>query len=443
MNIDISKSLNEDVTRILTDDNDPNVFKIECTFRSAANQEWSWTVRDLLEFDISQNYMANYTDVITMAFFCTPWEYMDLADYSVDLTCRVKISRVVVETEKVLGVVHDFIYNAIIKDKKNLTRNYPINMLIEKPLSEANDATFSNRLPVDIDLIDPVAYAARKRKVNFVLRDATISDAIITITESLGISDIYFTRPDNTRVYTNLWIPPSLGIAEVFNYLQTYGDYGIYDYGARAYISEGVLYLYPILDMEPEQASSVHIYTIGEHMSHGFKRYDKTIENVLHIVSNSGVDDINLADEGIENEGNWYMCQHSNKLVDVWRVMGEESFDISEDHQTSLVMNPTHAMTSEAYGPRNIVTDNLHVIKSRLIGSYLTASALRWHYATPLSILPGQSITLHHDSKLGYTKTKSIAISVNYTMRAPSDRGLNNLFVCSCNINLLSKIDNE
>jgi len=445
MNIEISKQLESDVFRILDESGKDNLFKISCVFKSWTNQSWSWEVRDLFEFDIVQNFIQNYTDLITMSFHSRPFEYMDLVEYSQDLFCEVEIKRIKHFQEDLEDVVHSFTYRAIIKEKKDLSRMYPINMIREKELSESNEQDQSNKVIVEVDLIDPVAYDARKRKINLLLRNATMSDMILTIASAFDIDNVYFVKPDNEKVYENFWIPPSMGVSEVFGYLQEYDAFGIYDYGARAYITQGILYLYPLFDLNPAQSPSTHIHIVGEQMFHGFKRYDKTIDNVLHIVSNSGTDEVSLIEEGIENEGNWFMVQQPGLLIDVWRSMKEEAFNIDNEAMLSLIMQPEKAMTTDAYSPVNVVTDNIHKVKSKMASSHLTMMALRWNQAFPFNILPGQVVALRHDTRDGYKRTNSIPVSTAYAFRELKgiNVGVETQFNCTCNLNLMCQLSSE
>lgn len=441
MPLEISSSLEEDISRVI-DGTGSNIFEITCIFKSSTDSEWSWKVRDLFEFDMLQNYFENYTDVITMSFFCMPFEYLNLTKFSQDLWCEVSVVRTTHFTETKEDPVLEFTYRAIIKDKRNLDRNYPIEMIREKSLDEVKDTDYSNRIQVDVDLIDPVAYDARKRKINFVLKDAKIIDAILTVVSSFGIEDAYIVEPDNTAVYENLYVPPSLSISDVFNYLQTNDALGIYDYGARVYITDGTLYLYPIYDTEPAQAPTSHIYVVAGHMYQGLQRYDSDIEGIKHILSNSGLDDASLIEEGVENSGNWFMCQQPQYLIDRWRVMDEESFSISTDHMESIIMNPSRAMTTDAYSPINVITDNLHHVRSIMAGAHLSVTALRWNFALPMYFKPGQLIVLHHDTVDGYKKAKSLPTAIAYIMRQV--QGIQkNLFSCTCNLNLISQLESE
>lgn len=442
---DISSSLAADVGRVLnTNDEEQNLFNISCIFKSQSRPNWSWEVRDLLEFDILQNFIMNYTDLITLSFRATPWEYMDLVNSSQDLVCEVSVVRITHNEEDRQDPVLEFTHRAIIKDKKDLSRNYPINIIsLPEDSNEDNDATYSNYVTTDVDLIDPIAYDARKRKINFCLRDATISDAVLTMCKSMGIDNVYFVKPDNEEVYENLWIPPSMGLSDVFNYLQTYDAYGIYNYGARAYITNGVLFLYPIFDLEPDQAPSINIYVVGDHMYHGITRFDNTINNVLHIVSNTGLDDVSLIEEGIENEGNWFACQQPKYLIDEWRSMNEGAFDIVNESMISLIINQQKAMTTGAYSPINITTDNTFSVRSKMAASHLTASALGWGFAIPMSIYPGQNIVMHHDTQDGYKATKAIPSTITYGFREHDWVGTKPTFICSCNMNLLCQLDSE
>lgn len=428
----------------------PGMLKIKCTFSSTKNGLFRYTVERLHEMSIVQNFVTEYADYLNVEFTCSPTDYVKLYNNTQDLWCDIEFYNVGAAALVSLSPILKLRLRAIIKEKKDISKHYPredLGIIDEsnilsgaKSLSQRfgvqTEAQISNRVAVEVDLYDDDLYKIRKKKCNFILRDATVQEAILTCAQALGISTVWMPPPDNTTTYKNIIVPPMMGIEDVFRYFQKSDAYGVYDYDLGCYYTNDTLYIYPLYKTNADSISMVHIFSIGEGLFQGSDGYHIKQLTDTQIVCNTQTDDRDLVETGLENIGNHYLIQPIKKILDKWRDTGEDSFTINSNTLESMAFNVKDGISKDVYSPVYIRTDNPFRLRSDIHATYLTLVAVGWQHAMPFTFLPGHRVLYHHDGPNGeFKKAEGVCNSVVYRI-LPAD-GLNEyIYTCSATIQL-------
>ena len=428
----------------------PGMLKIKCVFSSMKNGLFRYEVEQIFDMAIVQNFVTEYADYLTVEFTCSPTEYQKLYNNTQDLWCDIEFRNVGITSFLSIKPILKLRLRAIIKGKKDITKHYPRedlgitddNNILSgiKSMSERfgiqTEAQISNRIAVEVDLYDDDLYKIRKKKCNFILRDSTVQEALLTCAQSLGVKKVWMPKPDNITKYKNIIIPPMMGIEDVFRYLQMSDAYGVYDYDLGCYYTQGTLYIYPLYKTNADSLSMVHIYSIGEGLFQGSDGYHITQLKDTQIVCNTQTDDKDLVETGLENIGSHYLIQSTKKILDKWRKTGEDKFTISSDTLQSMAFNVKDGMSKDVYSPVYVKTDNPYRLRSEIHSTYLTLVAAGWQHAMPFTFLPGHRVLYHHDGPSGeFKKAEGVCNSVVYRIR-PADGLEERIYTCSATIQL-------
>ena len=85
---------------------------------------------------------------------------------------------------------------------------------------------------ITIYLIKKTYINRGNKQVNAILRKATVLDALCYIFSKAGYNRVLMTKPDNTQVYSTIYIPP-MQAKKAISWIDTY--YGLYQYGSLRY----------------------------------------------------------------------------------------------------------------------------------------------------------------------------------------------------------------
>ena len=448
----MSISMRKAVTKIMAGGGS-GLLKMKCVFSSTKKNpltKFRLEIDQIVEMNIVQNFVTEYADYISIEFTCTPNEYMQLYKNTQDLWCDIEFRTVGLQSLAQIKPIIALRQRVIIKEKRDISKHYPredlgitdeSNVLagvssMAGKFGVQTEAQVSNRVAVEVDLYEDDVYIMRKKRCNFILKDATVKDAILTAAKSLGVKKIFFPPPDNTTKYKNLIVPPMMGLHDVFRYLQKSDAYGVYDHDLGCYYTRGTLYVYPLYKVDPETLSMVHIYSIGEGLFDGADIYHRKLLKDMEIVCNTGTDDMDLIETGLENVGSHYLIQSTKKIVDKWRKAKNDGFTISKDTLESMAFNVPDGMASDVYSPVYVRTDNPYRLRSEIHATYLTLVAVGWQHALPYTFLPGHRVLYHHDGPDGeFKKAEGICTNVVYSIR-PADGLDEPRYTASANVQL-------
>lgn len=387
--------------------------------RSAiTGQDYSFEPYVVNKFVIEQQFSRNYTDYISAVLTLTPVQLLILLDNYRDLNCTVILKECIPKLDYVdhTNIVYENTFKVILKDKE-IKKRLPKKALLSDNAMDRNiehsSQLFDN---IEVQLVPDTEYILRKKKFNFIMRDATVKDVILYLAKSCEINKVCLTEPDNTKVYQNLIIPPQQTFSTCMELLQEY--YGIYNKGLSYYYTNGILYIYPAYETSPTSKEGVHFYYAGQDAIAGAELYHAYSEdNMLHVVITSTPTIKDLADSGIENFGNTIMYQHSDRIIDLYSSIGEGiggnnsrmglgEIDLKEPNTSIFSLKDTDfGISKDAY---NIVFDhtaNPYASTSDIYSYMRMMIGVQWQNAWPDSLKPGYLIHYHYDGEDIYRRT--------------------------------------
>jgi len=253
-------------------------------------------------------------------------------------------------------------------------------------------------------LFDEKAYNLRQPELNFILKQATVSDAIATGLGAFKFENVNITPYDNTTNLEQLTIPPTQSIETLFPYIQE--RYGIYDKGLAYYYTNGVFHMWKPFDPEPDYPNTVHIYKIPEGMWDGASGYHSTQNGDIRIICTSASELKDLSEEGTENDGNAVSMIQADTVIDLSReVKKDGSVTLNKQNtinvKTSNDTTATKDLTVTKYS--NGPTNNIYLESSRIAANQLTTLSCEWIHSEPFLIQPGHKLVYHFDDKMAYT----------------------------------------
>lgn len=426
----ISDLMKENVAIILNEDNDRpssngssiNItkrpkygsVKITCTFYGddrTTGEHFELTPIEVTKYDIDQNFDASYTDNISLSVSLMPYQYLRLFDNSVGLKCRIEITscdRNYAKEDDTSTFAKEYL--ALFKNKTDIRKQISKDMLSPdtdtRVTIEQQDSLMRD---IEFQLIEQLAYDIRKVRVNFILTNASVKSAILYLCKVCKINTIAMIEPDNKRIYNNLIIPPTMTFDETMMYLQDY--YGVYNKGMSYYLTENILYIYPMYETNPSTRDTCHLYYVGNQYT-GSEVNHAYSEDICHIILSEFSNTKDMLDTGIENVGTTYIIQDADRIVDIAATIGESSrinngasglgkMHINELNTSVIDLKDiTGGATYDAYNPKFVFDYcNPYTIRSKIHAFNRAIVVTSWPNAVPFTFKPGHKLYYHYDSE--------------------------------------------
>lgn len=392
-----------------------NVMDITCTFFSAES-DYKFVADYINGLAIVRNFTGSYTDLINLTVDFRPNEYVELVKNIKDLRCELVLKHYDTNTQEVGEVIKTIDQRAIIKNREDILKKFPKGVFTPDETFTANEEHQSSRLAIEFDLIDNAIYLARKQRLHFILRKATVAETIKTIHNLYGFEKIYIVPPDNTEVYTNMIIPPMMSIGNIFKWLQHSDAYGVYELGLSYYYTEKTLYVYPLFDPSPVITDGVvNIYDVGLNLYTGLHGYHTVDGKDTHVISNTGSTTIAQRDTRLENEGNSFVNLRPMELTDNWVDVQSEHFFFLHQNVEQINQYSIDGISDEIYTPTFVSTENSYRLKAELASATIDTVTLGWAHATPFTFFPGGRVAYHYENDKGeYTKVNAVCTEVSH-----------------------------
>lgn len=367
---------------------------------------------------IVQNFRENYRDVIELEFEVVPQEFFDIIDHSQNLMCNIVVRNIDIpmgneEAKPLLQLK----YRVIIKNKTDLLKQYARGDLV--PTASTGDLPQHHNifLTMTVELIDQIAYTARKQQFNFINRGVSINDTLHLLAKSLGAKQVYIVPPDNIKLYNNLIVPPMSNLSEVFTFLQYSRGKGVYEKGLSYYYTNDVIYIYPCYETNPQSPKTTHIYNVGEDKFLGSNAFHNIQADETHLITTSSPKNIELVDLGLENTGSAYLVQYGEKIVDRWMKLDSKGVcTVPKANFTLLSLNTKAGVTTDVYSPKfKYSADNIYAHTSDLSQYNRTKiTNLIWRHAMPFTFRPGYRVMYHYDGDGVYQTRTGMCEAIVY-----------------------------
>jgi hypothetical protein len=368
---------------------------------------------EVISLAIDQNFYANYKDTVTIDLEVLLETYKLFVQNRQDLRFIITIngsdSGGIIRNKHIATLK----YYAIIKEQEDPFIKSPEGTLDNK---DADNGGVSKTLKISIELIPEYIYKIRKFKFNFILNKATMEDTIMFVASLLGFKEVYIVPPDNTTVYDNVVIPPLLDISNIFLYLQEAAGYGVYNKGINYYISNGILYVFPMYTYDVN-GPQFNIYSVGEGAYGGATNYHMETTYGVEVVNNTGLNVVHKTQSNVENVGNSYIVNTPHKYIDeCGKLYIDNVFIANEKFITNITLyDNISGISKESFTQRYVTTDNLFDVTSALYTNLIFNAAFRWPFALPFVVKPNSGVNLLFDSDKQSKKYSGWCSSISYT----------------------------
>lgn len=289
-------------------------------------------------------------------------------------------------------------YNLYIPNLEDLYKKFNVNQISPEE-NDVTDQHVGTLLPIVLQLLEIESFNIRKRRLNLILQQVSIKDAVLFVAYNLGFEKINYIDDFNPSVYQNFHIPINHSRFDViYDYIQN--TYGIYDKGFNYYFDNKVLYLYPQFDTEfyRKNESVLHIYKVAPTSYDGTRNFHKFIDNDLHVVSNSMLDNRKLSGISLENEGTNRIFLDTKSLVDrtieIYTdgkiYIKDNLINISTENENKLFKN---TVSVDYCQPSLNLCYNSSIIAERNTEILM----LEWTMARPFQLIPGNRVKFHYE----------------------------------------------
>lgn len=404
-------------------------------------QDASFVIDDahLTSISISQDTINNVTDKIVMNMDITTTQYQQLitkqndlyADIIIEYADRVNFTVLLDEDPILLR------YNVFLHNMTSLSETIGVNAFEKVDTTSTSETESSTRVSISVDLIDDTSYQMNKGSFVGTLQSCNISDAIKYIASSLKVKKLKMIEPDNTNTFQHIIIPPDkCKFHQLFDYLQSDHNYGIYAKGFRHYITDGMLLVYPPYDMKKKELPKLEVIRVSENTQMGSFNYHKVKDDIITIISNTAIMNKNLSNYTQENKGNTSIFLRSDGVIDA-QVDKKKSFkfinttaSISNNIDGSIVKDSAVVSINEP-------TSNMFHKASNFCESETEVIAFGWPNARIGLLCPGMPCTFIFDEKDKVMKKDGLVEVINYSITKSSK------FLFSCQASLIIRTSNK
>lgn len=367
---------------------------------------------------IHQDFYNAYMDYTNLKIELLLQDYLQLIENKQDLKVSITIASYTntqlakatpISIVEYIGVLSDMGDIATKASKSTLEHH--------TKLDGKEDAT----LPVEMQLIPKETYNLRKKKINYILQNASIFDAIATAIYALGLKTVYIETPDNQTSYKQIVIPPLHDISSIFDYLQNSEAYGVYDYGINYYYMLDTLYISPMFTNH--SGDRIDIYTVGEDSYAGGTTYHLKTKDKIEIVLSGRIDNTKPSHDMQENVGTSLIQQSIGTTVEnAGTVVADGEYVVNEKFITNLSLFDDDAgVIKESWNQTYVIGDNPHRLKTALLMSRMEYLSAKWEYALPYIFTPVSNITYLYDSGKKVSNRPAWCKQVTYQLsKAPT-----------------------
>lgn len=402
------------------------------------------------EMIITQDYIQNYCDKITLTCRFTIQEYESLRQWRKDLRCEMQWSKANM-TSGALQLDNPTLkrqYRVFFITQVDPFRQAPSKALMGKVQGESTSGVNvtpgidEQRVECKLELIPEYVYFVRKRNTHFIARNVTMETLLKYSAVQLGMTQHSIITPDNTTEYEQFIVPPSLAINELFPFFQYGSGNGVYNRGFCYYFTQQVLYVFPRF-ASAQRSDIIHVYSVGEKMYDGmYSNHILAEDGSTVIMANTEVSSRDYNDIGAENEGTAWMFQRSEKVFENTHSMVSDESEMNitaENFRTIYGPEPDGMVPNNVYYKYTQSHSNEYALKSTLVRMRGTEISFGWKMAVPWTFKPNRTVYFHYE-KNGVFMTDTCSCEYIQYRYIPTDSKLVPLFSCTANVRINTEV---
>lgn len=390
-------------------------FMVEIVFTHAANKEFAVELELLHRIDLFTNFGAHFMDYMEVTGNVNVIQYKNLLKYFNDLKANFSMFYYDEEKNTKGKLFFKETFSVLLHQIRDVSHGLP-QLELYDPKKEDNEMTAAKRgqmVDLKFQLIREDAYKLAKLRMNTLLPDATVEQALWTFCEALKINRCCIIKPDETQKFPTIELTPMLGLDNVFTHLQK--KYGVYDHDGCLYYHNGILYIYPLFVTEGRSDDTFHIYRApvgyllgskGTTIFEGKDAFMFTNQLTQHKVT---------ATQGVE-ECNSVFSINSANLYDNWVQHEEGASTLSKDNGEIYNASLSKGAIGNTHTPRWRPNPNNNcLVKSGLAKLNVSVLDISWTAALPFVIKPFQKMMFHYEKDDKIASVSATCPSVAYT----------------------------
>lgn len=414
-----------DAAQKVLDTKTPAMWTVSAHFFSAAQgSAFSFYPLFLETVSFVRNYADKYTDEIDLTTTISAHDYALLQDQGEDLRCVMTFTYCDQYGKQIF--TPDPIqtqYCVFINDPKDIRKAFPDIQHYTEP-----------NVPISVRLVEEVVYKQRKTKINAIYQTVTVTHAIYALTEALGIEKIHMVPSDNTQVYDHVVVGSFQGIDSVYGYLQN--AHGVYTKGINAYVTGGVLYVYPAFETNPTYDKSVVFYQADTGQYAGMPSYHRKEGETVSVVITSQSDSFDLTISGSENIGTGFIFNRASRYNSGFTEI-DPNTGAKFAEETSLAVTIPGARGSQKDSSNLFhihATDNPFPAMSELMSHQASLATVNWLNADPFLLDPCTAVSYYYDEDETMVKKTGMIERASYLMSNVRRVGNYDVFACVGNL---------
>lgn len=213
----------------------------------SGNRSFKFENSNIIGFSVAKDFKNSLYPVVYMQISMSDKDYYYIVENKNHIRFLVKMNSYLVDDN---GTLEDYLSN-----KRPYMRNTIMNMVFrpyfedvtpytDKKINEENilGDDNSNFKMLEVYLFSDESLEKNKVDCNFILKDASVFDALVYSCNKVGVKDLVIEIPDNKKVYEQIVSPP-LKFRQTVNFLQQ--NYGIYNTGVIAFQDFERTYILP------------------------------------------------------------------------------------------------------------------------------------------------------------------------------------------------------
>jgi hypothetical protein len=397
----------------------PAQFVVTAKFiNSQAGSKFTYYPPFIDQILIDKDFLENIGDIIDLEMTVSPKDYALMQDQGQNLLCVLTTTYVDQGGRTMFNpapVVKQ--YNVMINNPRDIRKAVPDIQLHTEP-----------SVTMSVRLIEPAVYRLRHIKINTVFQNMTMSQVVHSVTASLGIERIHMVPLHNTFQYDHVDISSYQGIDSIYWYLQH--RFGLYAKGSVAYITEGVLYVYPPFETDPVYDKTALFYQVNEGKYSGSPIFHRLENKNISIVVNSQPESYDLSIAGSENEGTGFIFTRSSRMTDGFTTIdSKDGAQFTEEPALAVTLNSSRTMVKDTNNLFHIkATDNPFPAMSRIISHQASTMQVPWMNADPFQIDPGHKVAYYYDKNQVMVKKTGIVEHARFRIAPMTRMGPKTMF---------------
>lgn len=406
-------------------------YKIEFYFKFTSGLVAIVNPEQIIQLTLEQNYYANFNDTILLSLNLTAGQLNNLLENRRELIMQICWSKV--ESRKTTPLYRqEYMVNILESGDKDLVlgkRNYSFRTAYDTDKPQQH-------VSVHLELIDRTVYELKKKRMAFILHNATMKEALLTVAQLQEFEKVYIYEPDNKTVYPNLIIPPLQSITTVFDYLQHTSKYdGVYLTGLNYYIQQGVLFVFP-LQNSVSSGKRCNIYNAGKTLGEGAVRFFNVSNTTLNLAIVDPVESYDDTHVRIESNYTWADILTPKEVLGHYPLVGT-TVDIKNDIISNYSIDAEHlGLTNSVFNHEYFFENNKSRITEELYSNGISALRVFWRNALPFLIRPDIETHYIAETPNGVKNVACIVSKVVYVF-SPVQNASNTTFRCDATLTLL------